>query len=154
MKTKACAVFVLLLVSGAYFFGGGGLLSCGNAAETDTVLLQLVYPQPRHAPKRARTRLEPPVTVKGEVYVDVEGLKPEQRSNPDIYIEYFLDTTSIYLFSGQEGGQERPTGFVFDTSVFCDGKHQLTANVTDKDKKEEPAIGIREIIIKNNAAIP
>lgn len=119
------------------------------ALAKEALLIPLAYPQKSNAPKREAKRIEKPVLLNDKVFVNIAEIKPGQSKNPDLYVEYFLDSELIYSTQGKKESnpKKRPLGFTLDTQLYSDGRHILVVNLWDKDGPS--AIGIKEIIIQN-----
>lgn len=115
----------------------------------DTLQISLVYPQESNAPKRERKEIDKPVVLKGEVLVNIVGVRPKQLKKPSIYVEYFLDNELIYSTENKEGNKSKSKslGFTLDTQLYSEGEHTLVVNLWNKDGPS--AIGMRKIIIQN-----
>lgn len=137
MKRKFIAFFIfsaILLYATAAVFGA------------DSIYIALIYPQAPNAPKRESLKKEPPLLLAQKTRIDVSGINPEQLSHPDLYLEYFLDDQLIY---STKEAKTKVLGFIFDPCLYPEGAHTLIVNLWDKDGPS--AIGIREIMLKNQA---
>lgn len=130
---------ILTLILGAFFF-----ICLVEASSQNSVQITISYPQESNTPKRQTKRIDEPVVVKDEVFIDIVGIKLEQLNHPELYAEYFLDNNLIY---STEDKKQSPLGFILDTRLYENGRHTLIVNLWDKDGPS--AIGIREIIIQN-----
>lgn len=113
------------------------------AFSQEQLLITLLYPQTTNAPKKEVKKKEKPVPVSGKVSIDVTGINPAQLNNTGVFAEYYLDSALVY-----SSENNKPFGFVLDSALYPNGQHSLTVNLWDKEGTS--AIGIREIIIKNN----
>jgi len=112
------------------------------AFSQEPLLITLLYPQTANAPKKEVKKKEKPVLVKGDISIDITGIRPGQLNNTDVFAEYYLDNTLVY-----SSENNKPFTFILDSKLYPDGEHTLTVNLWDKEGAS--AIGIREIIIHN-----
>ncbi len=146
MKNKTFKIICLPFLLSAFI-----LVNSLEAAQNTTVSVSLIYPQNTNAPKRQLQKKEKPAVLKGDVLISVAGISTEQLKSPDLYVEYFLDDDLIY--STQDKGQDKTKkvslSFTLDATKYADGDHKLVVNLWDANGPS--AIGIREIIIQNEA---
>lgn len=143
MRINNIKIAALFLILGIFIFVNGPVLA------KEVIQVVLVYPQKSNAPKRETKKADKPAIVRGEVSIDVAGVTPAQLKNPDIYVEYFLDEKLIYSNENKTKDKTKPVsfGFILDSRLYPDGKHNLVVNFWDKGGPS--AIGIRKIIIQN-----
>lgn len=146
MKTKIFKIICIFFILNIFIF-----INSLGAAQNTTVSIPLIYPQNSNAPKRELKKQEKPVVLKGEVLINITGISSEQLKSPDLYVEYFLDDDLVYSTQdkNQDKTKENLLSFILDTTKYADGNHKLVINLWDLN--EPSAIGIREIIIQNEA---
>lgn len=134
-----------------FLFLGIFILVNGPVLAKEAIQVVLVYPQKSNSIKREGKRIERPMVLKGVISIDVAGVNPKQLKNPDVYLEYFLDGQLIYSSEKKAQPNVRPSllSFVLDTRLYANGAHSLVVNLWDK--KGPSAIGIRQVIIQNEA---
>lgn len=110
--------------------------------------IELTFPRKNTAPLSAPVPIPVPLEVSGNLFLDIAPY-PEAAEKDRYTVEYFLDDVKIYETTGLSRDTPDTLNFTYilTTRAYENGSHTLVVNFWDS--KGQSAIGIREIIIKN-----
>ena len=135
MRKLTLLIICLVLLFGANLFAEG-------------ITLELNFPQKSTAKITAPKPLLKPQEVSGSLILDIVPY-PAAIEKERYLVEYFLDGQLIYQTTGFNESSPDKLSFTYllDSAKFENGKHKIIINFWDK--KGPSAIGIREVVIKN-----
>lgn len=121
---------------------------CLNLNVFAEITVKLNFPKKSTAKMTAPKSLEKPQVICGNLIIDINPY-PGAIEEDRYLVQYFLGDQLFYQTTGynEENPDTLSFRYILDTNKFENGSYKLTVNFWDKNGPS--AIGIREIVIKN-----